>query len=92
MQIIKFIKGILAVAGIDDEPSFTRSKLININESVTTVLSAAQILDEDYVTEKILTLLGDGDKAEEIIKRMTADELERGGVIDTPNDEPPAEE
>ena len=91
-QIIKFIKGILAVAGIDDEPSFTRSKLININESVTTVLSAAQILDEDYVTEKILTLLGDGDKAEEIIKRMTADELERGGVIDTPNDEPPAEE
>lgn len=80
-QIITFIKGILAVAGIDDKPSFTRSMLINVNEAVTTVLAAAQVLDADYVTEKILTLLGDGDKAEEIIKRMTADELDRGNVI-----------
>lgn len=79
-QIIQFINGILNVAGIEDTPSFTRSKLINVNEGVTTVLEAAQVLDDDYVTEKILTLLGDGDKAEEIIKRMTADELERGGV------------
>lgn len=81
-QIIQFIQGILNVAGIEDEPSFTRSKLINVNEGVTTVLEAAQVLDADYVTEKILTLLGDGDKAEEIIKRMTADELERGNATE----------
>lgn len=81
-QVIKFVKGILNVAGIDDEPSFTRSKLVNVNESVGTVLEAAQVLDTEYVTEKVLNLLGDGDKAEEIIERMNADELEMGGVLD----------
>lgn len=81
-QIIKFINGILTVAGIEDEPSFTRSKLVNVNEAVTTVLAAAQVLDTDYVTEKVLELFGDGDKAEEIIKRMTADELERGEAVE----------
>lgn len=81
-QIIKFIKGILAVAGIDDEPSFTRSKLVNVNESVGTVLEAAQVLDADYVTEKVLTILGDGDQAEDIIERMNADELEMGGGLE----------
>ena len=81
-QIIKFIEGILKVAGIDDEPSFTRSKLVNVNEEVTTVLEASQVLDTEYVTEKILTLLGDGDKADDIIERMNADELEMGGNLE----------
>lgn len=79
-QIIKFIKGILEVAGIDDDPSFTRSKLVNVNESVGTVLMAADVLDSEYVTEKILNLLGDGDMVEEVLERMNADELEMGGV------------
>ena len=79
-QVLKFLDGIMAVAGIDDEPAFTRSKLINVNESITTVLQAAEHLDEQYITEKILNLLGDGDKAEEILKRMEQDELERGAV------------
>lgn len=78
-QIIKFIKGILEVAGIEDKPSFTRSKLVNVNESITTVLAASQALDEEYVTRKVLEILGDGDKAEEILKRMDTDELQRGG-------------
>lgn len=79
-QIIKFIKGILEVAGIDDDPSFTRSKLVNVNESVGTVLQASEVLDDEYVTEKILNLLGDGDMVEEILERMEADELEMGGI------------
>lgn len=79
-QIIKFIKGILAVAGIDDDPAFTRSRLVNVNESISSVLQAGEYLDEQYMTEKILNILGDGDKAEEILGKMESDELERGGV------------
>ena len=75
-QVLKFLDGIMAVAGIDDEPAFTRSKLINVNESVGTVLEAAQVLDTEYVTEKVLTLFGDGDQADEVIERMNAEELE----------------
>ena len=35
------------------------------------------MLDADYVTEKILTLLGDGDKVEDILKNKDLDEMRR---------------
>ncbi len=81
-QVIKFVSGILEVAGIDDAPTFTRSKLVNVNESIGAVLQGADYLSEDYTTEKILNLLGDGDKAEDILKQMEADELEMGDVTE----------
>lgn len=81
-QVIKFVKGILKVAGIDDDPSFTRSKLVNVNESVGTVLEASQVLDEQYVTEKILNYLGDADMVDEVLERMDADELEMSGLLE----------
>jgi hypothetical protein len=80
--VIDFIQGILSLAGIEDEPSFTRSMLVNVSEEITTVSQAASYLSDDYVTRKILTILGDGDQADEIIKQRTADELERGMVTD----------
>lgn len=61
--VIEFIQGILAIAGIDDEPTFTRSTIVNTQEEVNTVINAASYLDSEYVTTKIMTLLGDGDKA-----------------------------
>ena len=82
-QIGLFLDRLLLVAGVEDEYSFTRSTIINISEEVNTVLSAAEYLTDDYITEKILTILGDGDRVEEILKQIDADELERGGVIDS---------
>lgn len=73
----EFIKDILALAGIDDEPTFTRSIIVNSQEEVGLVLQSAQYLSEDYVTKKILTLLGDGDLADDMIKEMDSDELGR---------------
>lgn len=72
-----FINGILALAGIDDSASFTRSTIVNVGETIQIVLQAAQYLPGEYVTEKILTLLGDGDKTQEIIDKMDAENLER---------------
>lgn len=74
--VIDFLQGILKVAGIEGEqPTFTRSKLINVDEEVQTVLQASEVLDEDYTTRKVLNLLGDGDQAEKILERKAADEL-----------------
>jgi hypothetical protein len=73
-QVTEFIQGILELAGIEDEPTYTRSQLSNRKEIIDVVLAAAEYLDEEYVTEKILTLLGDTDKAEEVIARRIADE------------------
>ena len=73
----EFLKGILAVAEIDDEPSFTRSIIVNSQEEIQLVLQAGQYLEPTYVTRKILTLLGDGDLADDMVKQLTADELDR---------------
>ena len=87
--MIDFLQGIMTVAGIDDAPTFTRSILINTQEEVQTVLSAATYLPQDYVTRKILTILGDGDKADEIIDEMNMDDMDRmtGGEEDEGGDE-----
>ena len=76
--VIDFIQGILTVAGIDDIPTFTRSQVANETENITNLLAAAQYLSDEYITRKLLTFFGDGDLADEMIRQMDAEELERG--------------
>ena len=93
--VLEFLNQLLKIAGIEGEnPTFTRSKLINVNESVQTVLqAAAQIDDDEYTTRKILTILGDGDKADEILKRRAANEMNRISIpiVDDGEDNEPDE-
>lgn len=89
--LLDFLNGILRVAGVTDEaPSFTRSMIVNAQEEITSVVTAASYLDREYVTTKVLTLLGDGDKAEEVLKRMDAEDMERLGGDDTSSEPPEA--
>lgn len=74
-MVYEFVQGILEIAGIDDEPTFTRSRIVNATEEIQTIISAATFLERGYVTEKILTILGDGDKAEDMIRNMDAEEI-----------------
>ena len=73
----EFIKGVLNLAGIEDEPTFTRSVVINVTEAIQNIAQSAVYLDEEYVTRKILDILGDGDKADEILKRIDAENIRR---------------
>jgi hypothetical protein len=41
------------------------------------VLQCAEYLDDEYVATKILTLLGDADKAEEVMERKMAEQADR---------------
>ena len=75
--VLRFIQGILELAGVDDTPTFTRSMIVNTSEEIEVVLQAATALNADYVTKKILSLLGDADKADEMIQNMSADEMDR---------------
>ena len=75
--VTEFINGILALAGIEDEPTYTRSQMSNQNELLDMVLQASEYLDDEYVTTKILTLLGDADKAKEVLKRKDAEAADR---------------
>ena len=82
-QVTEFINGILALAGIEDEPTYTRSQMSNQSEMLEMVLQAAEYLDDEYVTTKILTLLGDADKAQEVLKRKDAEAADRYKQIET---------
>ena len=79
--VIDFVNSILELAGIEDNPTFTRTEIANVNETINTILAAAEYLSGDYVTTKIVTLLGDGDQVQDILDEMSADELERGDIL-----------
>lgn len=77
MQLVKFVRGILAVLGIDDKPTFTRSYIINQSEAVQTIVTAGAELPQEYKTRKILEILGDIDKADEALEQLTAEDANR---------------
>lgn len=76
-SLTKFVKCILAVFGLDDVPTYTRSYVVNQNESIATIVSAGTELSQEYKTKKILEILGDIDKAEEVLKQLTAEDAAR---------------
>ena len=80
--VLKFIRGVLAVAGIEGEkPTFTRSKIVNRTEEIQTIVQAGEYLSEDYVTEKIMTILGDADMVEAVLKEKDLSDMQRMGNI-----------
>lgn len=75
--VTDFIERILELAGIDDTPTYTRSQLSNRTEVAEMLLQAAEHLDDEYIVTKLLTLLGDADKVDEVLKRKDAEAANR---------------
>lgn len=73
----EFIRGILAVFGIDDTVTFVRSKMANKNEEIQALLAGAEYLSQEYITEKLLTIFGDIDKVEEVLNQIADDSMSR---------------
>lgn len=86
--VIDFLNGIFSLIGIEDTPSFTRSKIPTQTESMQVLLMAAPYLDDEYITRKACAILGDPDAADEILNRKAADDVNRmiGGEKE-PSDE-----
>ena len=76
-EISDFISRLLTVAGVEDEPTYTRSIIVNRTEEITTIVNSALYLDDQYVTEKIMTLLGDKDKVEQALAIQAANDIRR---------------
>lgn len=88
-QVTEFIQGILVLAGIEDEPTYTRNKLINKMEEMQTLLMASEYLDAEYITTKALTIMGDADMVEEVLKRQAEEDLEKFDAADSNAEEIP---
>ena len=76
-EISDFIARLLKVAGAEDEPTYTRSVIVNKTEEIQSIINSALYLDEEYVAEKIMTLLGDKDKVDENLDAMTRQNVQR---------------
>lgn len=76
-QIINFINKILQLIGVDDAPTFTRSLIVNTSENIQNVIQCAQFLPRDYIVGKLLDVLGDGDKVDDVIKQLDEEATER---------------
>ena len=88
-SVTEFILGLLALAGIDDEPSYTRSRIINRSEETQTLLMGAEYYDNEYITKKLLTINGDADQYDALMERKAAEET---GRVEEETDFPPQEE
>lgn len=76
-QVTAFIMGLLKLLGIDDAPTYTRDMIVNKGEEITNILQAAEHLSDQYVTEKLLTMMGDIDRVDEIMKQKLVEETSR---------------
>lgn len=76
-EVTRFIVEILRLAGIDDQPSYTRNQIINKTEETQALLLGAQYYDDEYITKKLLTLNGDIGQFEDMMRRKSAEEIDR---------------
>ena len=76
-EITDFIQRLLAVAGVEDEPTYTRSIIVNKSEEITSVVNSALYLDDEYVTEKVMTILGDKDKVQDVLDSRARIDVQR---------------
>ena len=89
-RVRDFVYAVLELVGIDDEPVWSRSTIVNTSEEIQVVLASAQYFTDEYVTKKLLNIIGDGDKADEMLEAMANDEVQR--FRDLPEEEEPQEE
>lgn len=77
--VIEFMHRLFKAAGIDDSEKFTFKwdKTINQAEQITSILQAAQFLDEETVTRMLLEVLGKIDIVEDVLQRKQADEMQK---------------
>lgn len=76
-QVTQFIDGILALVGIDDEPTYTRSLIVNQQEMIQTLVQASEYLSADYITKKVLEIMGDTDMADDVINQRLLEDVSR---------------
>ncbi len=73
--IIDFLQALFKIVGIEDEPSFTRSKVTNQLEQTQMVLLAANYLDDETILNKLPWLTQE--EVAEILKRKATEDIER---------------
>lgn len=91
-QVLDFLQGLFEIIGLEENPSFTRSMIVNANEEIQVILQAAEYLPQDFVTERIVTILGAVDRLDEIQEQLEEEDLDRMPIDDMGEEDLLAEE
>lgn len=83
--VIEFIQSILLLAGIDDEPSFKRSTIVNQTEETNMILAAAQYLDNETILKHLPFI--SPDEIDDILNNATREEAARYEALEIENEE-----
>ena len=92
-QIIKCIRGILEIIGIDDMPIFSRNRIGNQKERTEMVLMAAQYMDDETILKKLPFITPD--EIDSILTKLDKDSqeaFETEEVEEETEEEPETEE
>lgn len=81
--VIEFLNGIMELAGIEDEPTFKRSKIANQTEETSMILAAAEYLDDETILKHLPFL--SPDEIETIIGAKTKEEADRYKQLEEEN-------
>lgn len=84
--VLEFLEGIFKIAGVEDNPTFTRNKIANQMEQTQMVLMAAQYLDDETLLNKLPWLTPE--EVQAALERLDKTEQDR---FTTEPDEPPTE-
>ena len=75
MCVSDFIDNILKLIGVEDSPTFKRTKVVNMGEETQMILQAAQYLDSETVLKHLPFL--SPDEIEDIMQAKQTEEMER---------------
>lgn len=73
--VFNFINGLLNLIGVEDSPTFKRSKIINMNEDTQMILTAAQYLDDETILKHLPFL--NIDEVSEILEKVDQEDMNR---------------
>ncbi|WP_303834704.1 phage portal protein [Ruminococcus flavefaciens] len=78
-DVFEYIRGIMELANIDSNETFTveYNETINATEGINNAIASAQWLGDEATTEKLVMLNGLGDKLEEIQKQRAAEQIKQ---------------
>lgn len=74
-QVSSFIKQLLKLIGIEDEPLYKRNRISNMTEQTNMILSASEYLDQETILNKLPFVTVD--EVDEILKRRDAEDMDR---------------
>ena len=82
--VLDFLEELFKLVGIEDNPTFKRSRIVNQLEETQMILTAAQYLDEETILKHLPFLTPE--EVEGIIKRKAEEDLDRMGGNEPPED------